>query len=143
MTGKKEMQKKLKRFFLEKRKQNSIARRERTGLSLSSPYSSFDFYHHRVLLLCVMSRPSPLGGGPLDTATAVSAPAPAFEIDAVALASYLRSNVVSFPALEAQPLRVSKFTHGHSNPTYLLQVHAFGFWAVWFVYNRKKEVAIG
>jgi hypothetical protein len=137
------MQKKLKRFFLEKRKQNSIARRERTGLSLSSPCSSFDFYPHRVLLLCVMSRPSPLGGGPLDTATAVSAPAPAFEIDAVALASYLRSNVVSFPALEAQPLRVSKFTHGHSNPTYLLQVHAFGFWAVWFVYNRKKEVAIG
>jgi len=64
-----------------------------------------------------MSRPS---GGPLDTATAVSAPAPAFEIDAAALADYLRSNVPSFP--EAHPMRVLKFTHGQSNPTYLLEV---------------------
>ena len=68
-----------------------------------------------------MPRPS---GGPLDTATAVSVPAPAFEIDAAALASYLRSNVPSFPASsESQPpLCVLKFTHGQSNPTYLLQV---------------------
>ena len=71
---------------------------------------------------CVVVMPGP-SGGPLDTATAVSAPAPAFEIDAAALASYLRSNVPSFPASsDAHSLRVLKFTHGQSNPTYLLQV---------------------
>lgn len=65
--------------------------------------------------------------GPLDTATAVAAPAPAFEIDAAALASYLRSNVPSFPRDSEPPLRVLKFTHGQSNPTYLLQVRTCFF----------------
>lgn len=65
-----------------------------------------------------MSRPS----GPLDTATAVSAPAPAFDVDAGVLASYLRSHVPSFPRDDDSTVRILKFTHGQSNPTYLLQV---------------------
>jgi hypothetical protein len=75
-----------------------------------------------------ISMPQPAAAGPLDTATAVSAPAPAFEIDAAALSSYLRSNIASFPAsgtTQPPPLRVLKFTHGQSNPTYLLQVCLF------------------
>jgi len=81
-----------------------------------------------------MPRPS---AGPLDTATAVSAPAPAFEIDAAALADYLRSNVPSFPAQGAHPLRVLKFTHGQSNPTYLLQVRVC-FFAVGVSAHQKR-----
>ena len=80
-----------------------------------------------------MPRPS---GGPLDTATAVSAPAPAFEIDAAALADYLRSNVRSFAEAGAHPLRVLKFTHGQSNPTYLLQVRVC-FFAVGFAHQKR------
>ena len=68
-------------------------------------------------------------GGPLDTATAVSAPAPAFEIDTAALASYLQRSNVLPASPDSQPLRVLKFTHGQSNPTYLLQVRG-GYFAV-------------
>ena len=75
-----------------------------------------------------MPRPNSGSGGPLDTATAVSAPAPAFEIDATALAAYCQSHVASFPnssSNSAPQLRVLKFTHGQCNPTYLLQVRAW------------------
>lgn len=68
-------------------------------------------------------RDHPAAAGPLDTEKSVAQASPALALDESALFSFLRSHVSSFPSdVGQEQLRVLKFTHGQSNPTYLLQV---------------------
>ena len=61
----------------------------------------------------------------LSTSASIGPPPPSLAVDAGALAAFLtRSGVPGFPA--GAPLTVSKFEHGQSNPTYLLQVCVSG-----------------
>ena len=61
--------------------------------------------------------PSPAS---LATDTATVPPPPALAVEAAPLAAFLAAAVDGYPA-DAR-LTVSKFAHGQSNPTYLLQV---------------------
>lgn len=57
----------------------------------------------------------------IDTTAATLAPTPAMTIDAEALLSYLRTHVPEFSGAAQGLLLVSQFSHGQSNPTYLIQ----------------------
>ena len=76
-------------------------------------------------LFSLHSRPSmPPPAATLATSAATTPPPPALAVDATALAPFLAASVEGYPA-DAH-LTVSKFAHGQSNPTYLLQVSRKG-----------------
>jgi acyl-CoA dehydrogenase len=58
----------------------------------------------------------------LDTTSALVEPRPAHRLDADALLAYLRRAGVVAGAAARGPLRVRAFSHGQSNPTYLLEL---------------------
>jgi len=56
----------------------------------------------------------------LSTSESAGAPPPALAVDAAALSRWLETSVPSYP--RGAPVAVTKFSHGQSNPTYLVQV---------------------
>ena len=73
---------------------------------------------------------------PLDTGLAVAEPRAALRMDTGALIPYLRSHVPGFPA-RCDALRALQFSHGQSNPTYLLEVIAGDRVAARYVLRKK------